>query len=102
MDNKKEMYLALIPYFGWLIVLLRGFLTLKKEIGFIKAIFYVFLSYILIIIFAVIIIKIPLKFFMAQQLTDIANVVLMIICSYFICLFPSIIMIGLQKKFLKQ
>lgn len=102
MNYKRQSYLALIPFLGFLVVLFMGFIKIKENKSMFKALTYVFLSFILVMLSLVIIVVFPMKWFYSLQIENSLFIVVGIIFYYFGFLIPTILMISIQKLYLQD
>ena len=101
MNYKRESCLALIPFFGFLIVLFLGFTKIKEKISTLKALTYVFLSFILVMLSLVIIVVFPMKWLYSLQIENTLFIVISVVFYYIGLLIPAILMVIMQKLYLR-
>ena len=101
MNYKRESCLALIPFFGFLIVLFLGFIKIKEKISTLKALTYVFLSFILVMLSLVIIVVFPMKWLYSLQIENNLFIVISVVFYYIGLLIPAILMVIMQKLYLR-
>ncbi len=98
MNYKRDCYLSLIPYVGFLIILFTGFIRIKKK-SLLKAIVYFFSSYIFLFV-SMLLFIFPVRYWLFNQ-TETIILIFGALIMYLWLLLPSIALVGLQKKFLR-